>query len=279
VTGGKDILDRRLAPWAGRFSGRLGWARKWTRPAAVGLTLALAAAGIVELRAALSDIGVSIIGLDIGHYLDGTRRWLDTGSPYLQAEVAASFDFGPLTFLHPPLGLWLFLPFLFLPAVLWWAIPLGVVASLIVSWRPAPWTWPLMVGALVFSRFHVPLIVGNTDLWVWAGVAAGLRFGWPALVVAVKPSLGPLVLAGARHRSWWIGAAIVAAACIPFGALWLDWLAVIRHSPFGLTYSISNLPWLVVPIVAWAARSRTVHPRSVHPRTAGSSTARSGTAR
>jgi hypothetical protein len=243
-------IARDLAP------SRPAWSLRWGRPLAVGLTLMLAAAGIIELRAALSEIGVGIIGLDIGHYLDGTRRWLETGSPYLPDEVRGRFDFAPLTFLHPPIALYLFLPFLFLPTVLWWAIPLGIVGWSIASWRPAAWSWPILVGGLVFSRFHVPLIVGNTDLWVWAGVAAGLRFGWPALVVVVKPSLGPLVLAGARHRSWWIGAAVVAAACIPFGSLWLDWLAVIRNSPAGLAYSVASLPWLAVPIVAWLARSK-----------------------
>ena len=59
-----------------------------------------------------------------------------------------------------------------------------------------------------------------------------------------------------RRAEWWLGAALVAVACLPFGSLWLDWLAVIRNSPFGLAYSVASLPWLAVPIVAWAARSR-----------------------
>jgi hypothetical protein len=258
VTPGKDIVDARLRPWLGRTPAAGPWALRWGRPVAVGLTLALVAAGLVELRAAMSDVGLSIVGLDIGHYLDATRRWLDTGTPYLPNEVAGPFQFGPLTFLHPPVALYLFLPFLFLPVALWWAIPLSVVVWSIWSWRPAAWSWPIMVGALVFTRFHVPLIVGNTDLWVWAGVAAGLRFGWPALVVVVKPSLAPLMFAGARRAEWWLGAALVAVACLPFGSLWLDWLAVLRNSPFGLAYSVASLPWLAVPIVAWAARSRPV---------------------
>jgi hypothetical protein len=222
----------------------------------VGLTIALAVAFVVELRAALSDIGISIIALDIGHYLDGTRRWLETGSPYLPNEVAAPFDFAPLTFLHPPVALYLFLPFLVLPLQLWWIIPIAVVVAIIVAWRPAPWSWPVMMAALVFSRFHVPLIVGNTDLWVWAGVAAGLRFGWPALLVVVKPSLLPLAAVGIRQRSWWIAAAVVALACLPFGALWFDWIAVVRNSPAPVTYSVLNLPWLLIPVVAWLARAK-----------------------
>ena len=220
----------------------------------LGLTIALSAAFVIELRAALSDVGMRIIGLDIGHYLDATRRWIETGTPYLANEVAAPFDFAPLTFLHPPVALYLFLPFLVLPLALWWVVPIGVVAWTIVSWRPAAWSWPVIAGALVFSRFHVPLIVGNTDLWIWAAVAGGLRFGWPAALVAIKPSLLPLAVVGARRRSLWIAGLVVAIACLPFGALWLEWLAVVRHSPAPLTYSVVNLPWLLVPLVAWVAR-------------------------
>ena len=73
--------------------------------------------------------------------------------------------------------------------MLWWAIPLGIVAWSIVAWRPAVWTWPVIAALLSLSRFMIPLIVGNTDLWVWAAIALGLRWGWPSLLVAVKPSL------------------------------------------------------------------------------------------
>jgi hypothetical protein len=252
-----------VAAWVAASPRRMALSVRWGRPLAVGLTLALTVAFLVELRAALSDIGLQIVGLDIGHYLDGTQRWLNTGTPYLPNEVRAPFQYQPLTFLHPPVSMYLFLPFLVLPLALWWAIPLSIVVWSIASWRPAFWSWPILVGALVFSRFHVPLIVGNTDLWVWAGVAAGLRFGWPALVVVVKPSLAPLMFAGAKRAEWWVGAAFVTVACLPFGRLWLDWVAVIHHSPAGVTYSVANLPWLVVPIVAWAARSKRVNSRLI----------------
>ena len=57
------------------------------------------------------------------------------GTPYLPNEVAAPFQFGYETFLHPPVSL-LFLPFLYLPIALWWAIPIGAVVWSVWSWRP-----------------------------------------------------------------------------------------------------------------------------------------------
>ena len=229
---------------------------RWRRPIAVGLTVAFIAIGVAILAFGLSEVGGRIIGLDIGHYLDGTRRWLETGSPYLPNEVAGPFEIDPLTFLHPPIALLLFLPFLVLPTVLFWLIPIGVVVWAVVDWRPADWTWPVMAALLAFSRFHIPLIVGNTDLWVWAAIALGLRLAWPALLIVIKPSLFPFMLIGIRHRSWWIGVAVVALFAIPFGSLWFDWVAVIRNAPKDVTYSLANVPWLIVPIIAWAARTR-----------------------
>lgn len=227
---------------------------------AVGLTLFFAVYGLAILAAGMSGAGRQIVGLDIGHYLDATRRWLEMGTPYLANEVAGPFQIDPLTFLHPPVALLLFLPFLVLPTVLWWAFPIGIVAWCLYAWRPAPWTWPVMAALLALSRFHIPLVVGNTDLWVWAAIAAGLRFGWPSLLVVIKPSLLPFILIGARRRSWWIGAVGVGVACLLFGSLWADWLAVVQHAPKDLGYSIPNVPWLITPIIAWATRRRPATP-------------------
>lgn len=229
---------------------------RWGRPVALGLTVVFTVIGIVILGFGMAGTGQQIVGLDIGHYLDATKRWLEVGTPYLPGEVAGPFQIDPLTFLHPPLAIYLFLPFLFLPVFLWWAIPIGFVAWSVVAWRPADWTWPVIAALLALSRFHIPLSVGNTDLWVWAAIAAGLRFGWPSILIALKPSVFPLMFIGARHRSWWVGAVVVALASIPFGTLWLDWVAVARNAPKDLGYSLPNVPWLIVPIIAWYWRSR-----------------------
>jgi hypothetical protein len=228
---------------------------RWLKPIATGLTLlivaVIAATAWFELN---SPAFPTTLALDFGHYLDGTRRWLATGTPYLPAEVAAPFQYQPLTFMHPPLALLLFAPFLVLPAVLWWVIPIGITAVLIVSWRPAPWAWPVITLLLALPKAHIAVIVGNTDLWVLAAIAAGLRFGWPALLVVIKPSLFPFVLSGVRHRSWWLGLPVLVLLAIPFGSLWVDWLHVVVNAPGGVAYSLPNVPWLLVPVVAWVAR-------------------------
>ncbi len=234
----------------------MGPLERWGRPVAVGVSALILFAGALLFTAAATGRFGQYWGYDVGHYLDGARRFLDTGTPYLPNEVAGPFEYAPETFLHPPIALLLFVPFLWLPIILWWVIPLGTVAWCAWSWRPAYWAWPTMAFAVAYTRFHDALIVGNSDLWVWAGVAAGLRFGWPAIVVVVKPSLGPLVLAGARHRSWWLAAFVVLVASLPFWTLWVDWLRVVRNSPADFSYSLPNLPYLVMPIIWWAARRR-----------------------
>ena len=153
------------------------------------------------------------------------------------------------------MSLLLFLPFLYLPIALWWAIPIGAVVWSVWSWRPTRWIYPLIALLMIWPRSTGGLIVGNTDMWVCAFVALGLRYGWPALLIAIKPSFAPLMLVGIRHRSWWWGLPVLAIVCLPFGALWFDWLAVIRNAPANLAYSFANLPLMFVPIVAWLGRT------------------------
>jgi hypothetical protein len=194
--------------------------------------------------------------VDVTHYLRATRRWLEFGTPYLADEVARPFAFGLETFLHPPGALLLFLPFTVLPVVLWWVIPTGILVLSIRAWRPDRWTWPIIALCLLWPRTQTALMYGNTDMWIAAFVALGLRFGWPGLLVMVKPSFAPLMLIGSRSRSWWLALLPIAIAASLFGQLWLDWLAVIRHAPADWTYSLTSLPMIAIPVVAWLRRRR-----------------------
>jgi hypothetical protein len=202
------------------------------------------------------------VALDLSHYLDGTRRWLESGSPYLADEVNAEFSYAPLTFLHPPVALFLFVPFLALPSGLWIGIPLVVIGWSIVSWRPARWAWPLVALAACSPSFRAAVVLGNSDLWVGAFVALGLRYSWPAALIAFKPSLLPFVAIGAGRRAWHVAIVVLAIAAIPFGSLWLDWIAVIDHSPATWSYSVLSLSWLLVlPVSWWSGRP---HPATAH---------------
>ena len=77
------------------------------------------------------------------------------------------------------------------------------------------------------------------------------------MFVLLKPSLGPFALFGAWRRSWWVALGVLVAASLPFGALWLDWLTSVENSQGGgLLYSSLEIPMLLLPLVAWAFRTR-----------------------
>lgn len=240
----------------------------YIRATQVVLTGLFGGLAVANLVGSFNGWLIAYHGWDFDHYLEATRRWVETGTPYQAAEVAGRFQFGDGTFLHPPISLLLFAPFLVLPGFLYWLIPLGGTVALVAAWQPARWTWPLMALLLNWPRFGGAVVVGNTDLWVVFFIAAGLRFGWPVLLLAIKPSIGPfaivelaaLMRVDALPIRRWVEIALAAALLIlvaaPFGSLWLDWLAVIRHSPADPLYSLGAVPWLVVPVIAWYGRRR-----------------------
>ena len=50
----------------------------------------------------------------------------------------------PIAWLIAPFGALQWPTFLWLPAILWWAIPLGIIAGVVVYHRPSIWVWPLL---------------------------------------------------------------------------------------------------------------------------------------
>jgi hypothetical protein len=166
-------------------------------------------------------------------------------------------DVATMPALYPPIVGPVFAIWRLLPAVLWWAIPIAIVAYAIVRWRPALWAWPVMLATLIWPNTADSLWAGSSNLWIVAGVAGGLIWGWPAAVVAFKPSLAPFLLIGVRRRSWWIAVAVVAVLSLAMLSEWLRYLTVLQNleSP-GAVYSLGDLPLLLVPVIAWAARRR-----------------------
>jgi hypothetical protein len=227
------------------------------RAAAVGLTVVLLALATLRLWAVYhNDFGQRFAGGDLGGYLDGVRRWLATGSPYEAYQLEPGWRLQTFSFLHPPIALALFAPFLVLPAPLWWAIPILGTLAVVASLRPARWAWPIMALCLLWPRSTGMLLTGNTDLWVTFFLALGLLVAWPSVLVAIKPSFLPLALVGIRRRSWWVAATVLGAASLLFGSLWFDYARVVAGSPVELTYSLFNLPLVGLPIVAWLGRRR-----------------------
>jgi len=222
--------------------------REIGRAIAVALAVVLFVVAIRSFLATLTGPFGQFVGVDAARYVEHASWWLAGRSPYMPHEVAGPFVYSEDTFLHPPLALPLFAAFTILPLPLFWAIPLSIIGW---SIRRAPtWTWPLLAAALAWPRTQGALIVGNTDLWATAFAALGWRYGWPALLVAIKPTLAPLALTGLRHRTWWAGLPVLALACVPFGGLWWEWLAVARNAPADWTYSLLNLPLPVAVVIA-----------------------------
>ena len=253
----------------------------WRRAVARSLALFLGVLAVARIGMLLTEpFGQRFVGNDLGGYVAGARRFLEAGSPYLVEQVSGSWQLQPDSFIHPPVAVLLFIPFIWLPAVLWWAIPIGLTAWAVVRLRPAAWAWPVIGACLLWPRTAGIVIAGNSDLWVAAAIGVALAFGLPsALLVVLKPSYLPLAVIGARSRSWWIAGAFVLIVCLMFGRLWLDYLAVLRGVTLEPLYSLYNAPFVAIPLIAWLGRPRTVDRASPWlpsgspaPRTGGSGT-------
>jgi hypothetical protein len=185
------------------------------------------------------------------------ERWLSGQPIYLAHQLAGPYQVTlQVDNLYPPSALLLFVPFVFLPAFLWWLIPIGITGYVVASWRPAWWTWPLMALLIVWPKTISSVLWGNTDMWAVAAVAAGLRWGWPALFLLAKPTLAPFALVGVRSRAFWVVGAAMVIWSIVMLPLWLDYFTAMRHLRIPWDYSLGSIPSLFLPIVAWVGRTR-----------------------
>lgn len=122
--------------------------------------------------------GINFFGIDYGLYMRDAQRFLATGTPYSPLQLAGPYELGGEIFLYPPIALALFVPFTFLPALLWWVVPLGVIGVSVYRWRPAPWTWPLIAFAIAWPRTVELSWLGTPTCgfrrwWPWACSSAG----------------------------------------------------------------------------------------------------------
>ncbi|HEX6868041.1 MAG TPA: hypothetical protein VF119_04500 [Candidatus Limnocylindrales bacterium] len=228
------------------------------RPVWVGLTvviLALAAIEAVVLFQVIDD--QDAVGVDLVYFRSIAQRWLDTGVWYTADQLAGPYQVETLvTNLYPPHALYLFVPFLALPAILWWVVPLGTIAYVVWWCRPAAWAWPIFAAIVLFPKTLNQIIYGNTDMWIAAFIAGGVRWAWPATLVTIKPSLLFFAAIGILRRSWWIAAFVLAVLSLPLIGLWLQYPTVMLNSSAKFWYSFGNLPFFVLPLVAWIGSTR-----------------------
>ena len=244
---GKTALDHPLATFAVRT--------------AIVLLLGFAALELAVLLPAAIATGATI-GLDFAIYQERTLSWLSGHGFYQPYQLAGPYDVEdvrPYAAMYPPVLLTLTVPFAFgLPAVLWWAIPIGIIAYALYRARPPLWAWAVLAAVLVYPRTWAIVLYGNPTLWVMAFIAAGAVWRWPMAFVPLKPTLAFAVLLGVRHRSFWwaVGAALLLA--IPYGLLWADYATALMNArSAGWAYPLGDVPIALALIGALARRRPT----------------------
>jgi hypothetical protein len=220
--------------------------RTFALRALVGAFLLVVVFEIVTIWVPASQNGEAPIGYDLGIYVERTRSWLDGGGFYRDRQLAGPYVIENGDALYPPPAILLFLPWaLGAPAILWWAIPLGLMAVSLYRLRPALWAWAVFTGlVLVYGRTLIAIVLGNPSMWAFAGILGGAAFGWPALAALSKPILAPFALIGAWRRSWWLGLAVIGVACFAFAPMWPDYVRVLRDARSGrdIWYVIGEVP-------------------------------------
>jgi len=249
-------MRSRVADWF-RSSGRRDEPIDWRRALRIVAVAAFAVAIVraIAYYAAIPNPATSV-GIDYELYVSAARRWLETGAFYQPYQLAGPYHvIGNAEVLYPPILLLLLVPFTVLPAVLWWAIPVGLTAVAIARMRPAAWSLVVAGAICTTHAVQAPLFWGTPVIWLAPAVAWGLLLGWPAVAVMIKPTLAPFALVGlTRPRALIAGVIGFAILAVPFTTMWLDWLTAIRNSDLGLLYAYTQNLLLVVPVVAWLGR-------------------------
>ena len=195
------------------------------------------------------------VGTDHEFYRAIGEHWLDTGQFYLPHQLAGPYTVRTdVDVLYPPIAIPFFAALHWLPFPLWWIIPLATIVAVLARLRPAAWTWPILLFCLAWPRNLSDLIYGNSNMWVVAAVAGGVVLGWPAVLVALKPSLFPFALVGVRRRSWWVAAAILGLSSLLTIGLWRDYLVAIHNSDAAWYWSLEDVVPMSAPLVAWLGR-------------------------
>lgn len=229
-------------------------AQRWGRPLAVGLTvLALLWAAAVWATALERTLEARTFALDYANFRTYGERFLATGSLYLDRQLAGPYDWlaAPgLPCLYPPLIAYVVVPLVWLPALLWWLVPLAVVAGAAVRSRPPAWSWPLLALALGTPQTALTVWVGGSGMWVWAALAVG---GPATALLVLKPPVAAFALLGVRHRSWWLAVGALALASLPLAEEWARYAVAVGNAVGDSPVRLADLPALLG--AWWISRS------------------------
>lgn len=201
------------------------------------------------------------VAIDYQLYMRAATGWLHGSAYFQQYQLNGPYQLSAGDILYPPVALLLFVPFTFLPAALWWLIPGAAVAWSLVQLRPMRLAWPFLAMCAAWPTTPLKILTGNPVIWAVGGLALGVLYAWPSVLVLVKPSLFPFALFGLRSRRWWLALGVLVLISLPFGSLWIDWIhSVLNSQGGGLAYSSLEIPMLAFPIVAWLGRTRRTAP-------------------
>jgi hypothetical protein len=215
--------------------------------------------GYVLLTLLTSPFYANAGGFDFHVYRDAAARWLGGGFFYYPDQVAGPYEVMLGHVMYPPVALVLFVPFTVLPAVMWWALPIGAVAWRVIALRPSRWGWASIALCVAFPISVDRIFAGNPAMWVVAALALATRWPWVSALILLKPSLGPFALAGVRTRAWWFALAAFCVVSALFLPMWVDWIHVILNARgyfSGPLYSLNDVPLMLIPVVAWLARQK-----------------------
>jgi hypothetical protein len=207
---------------------------------------------------ALLNWGGTDWGGDLRDYLDATRSWLQGDGFYLPRQLHGPYATQLGDVLYPPTALFVLIPFLVLPAPVWWVLAVGLPAFLIWSWRPRPWAVALILVCLAFPNMAIVYFRGAPVIVITAVIAAALRWKWPGALLLLKPSILPFALIGIRTRGWWLTAGLLVVLTLPVLPLVPAWVQATMDSRGngGWLYSLKDLPLMMVPVVAYLGRTR-----------------------
>ena len=196
-------------------------------------------------------------GVDFHQVLDHSRRWLNGGNYYLDRQLHGPYPWLGGESLYPPPMALLVAPFVVLPELAWWIIPVGLIGYSLIRHAPAVWAWPIIAVAIWYPRSEEIVLYGNPSMWVAGAVAAGTIWGWPAIIVLVKPTLAPFALVGATRRSWWVGLLVLVAISLALLPMWADYVRAVSGASeawdTSWDYSLRDLPLVLMPLVGWLA--------------------------
>lgn len=219
------------------------------------LALAILCLAILELKdAALSFY----VGRDFELYRTAASRWITGGPFYEPYQLVGPYQVEHGAILYPPLVLYLLVPFIVVPSIFWWVVPVAVLGGCLVRLSPHPASWPVMAIMAVYPNTLIKIMTGNPVLWMVMFVGLGTVYYWPAALALLKPTLAPLALFGSWTRRWWLALGAMVVATIPLAGLIQPYVTATLNArtPEGLLYSLGEVPMMLIPITAWIARSK-----------------------